>query len=128
MQEISLAEKSVSTEIFLKKPIKPLINIDKHLPVIGNPAGIENVRLEENPHIAKKVDYLVNDSDVKAQDAINELYNGKIEISNIIKVLSAGLLGLKAGRKLVPTRWAITAVDDGISKIMLEKIRSYSFL
>ena len=57
--------------------------------------------------------------------AIQELYKGKIEVSNIIKVLSAGLLGIKDNRKLVPTRWAITAVDDTLSKEMLKKIRYF---
>ncbi len=39
--------------------------------------------------------------------------------------MSAGLLGLKTKRKLVPTRWAITATDDTISKLLLEKIKYY---
>jgi len=125
MQEISMADKKVDTEIFLKKPPKFDINIDKHIPIIGNPAPLLNARLEENPHVPKKVEYLAGDTDIKAIQAINELYQANIQISNIIKVLSAGLLGLGIRRKLVPTRWAITATDDTISKLLLEKIRYY---
>jgi len=58
--------------------------------------------------------------------SIIELYSsGKIKTSNIIKILSAGLLGLKKNRKLVPTRWSVTATDDTLSKFLLNKIRYY---
>lgn len=124
MQEISLADKSVSIEVFLKKPFKIKLNIDKHLPIIGNPAPLKSIRLEENPHINKKVDYIASDTDNKATSSIKELY--KItQTSNIIKILSAGMLGLKKNRRLVPTRWAVTAIDDTLSKDLLKKIRFY---
>jgi len=125
MQEISLAYKSVSTEFFLKKPPKQTLEINKNLPIIGNPAPLEFARLEENPQVKPKVDYLVSDTDSKAANSIIELHKSNIEITNINKILSAGLLGLKTQRKLVPTRWAITAVDDTISKNLLKKIRYY---
>lgn len=128
MQEISLASKSVSTEFFLKKPAKVHVLIDKHVPLIGNPAPLKAIRLEENPHVERKVDYLVYDTDNKAASSIKELYKSQIQISNIIKILSAGMLGLKKNRKLVPTRWSVTCVDDTLSKYLLEKIRYYQEL
>lgn len=125
MQEISMAYKSVSTEFFLRKPPTMRLEINKHLPLIGNPAPLQYARLQENPKIKPKVDYLVSDTEAKAATAMKELYKANIQISNINKILSAGLLGLKTQRKLVPTRWSITAVDDTLSKFLLEKIRYY---
>jgi len=126
MQEISLADKSVSTEFFLKKPVKTSIDVDKSFPIIGNPAPLKAIRLEENPHVNRKVDYIVSDTDNKAASSIIELYKTKTtETSSIIKILSAGLLGLKKNRKLVPTRWSVTATDDTLSKFLLKKIRFY---
>ncbi len=125
MQEISLAYKHVDTEVFLKKPPKYNLNINSYTPIIGNPAPLKSARLEENPKVKRKVDYIVGDVDIKAVTAINELYKAKISVSGIIKVLSAGLLGTETRRKLVPSRWSITAVDDTISKVLLEKIRYY---
>ena len=125
MQEISMAYKSVSTEFFLKKAPSMKLEINKHLPLIGNPAPLQYARLQENPKIKPKVDYLVSDSDTKSVTAIKELYKSNIEITNINKILSAGLLGLKTQRRLVPTRWSITAVDDTIGKELLKKIRYY---
>jgi DNA repair protein NreA len=125
MQEVSMSYKSVSTEFFLKKPPAMKLEMHKHLPLIGNPAPLEHVRLEENPKIKPKVEYLVSDNEAKSATSIIELYKSQITNSNIIKILSAGLLGLKTQRRLVPTRWSITAVDDTISKALLKKIRYY---
>ncbi|MBU1136487.1 MAG: Nre family DNA repair protein [Nanoarchaeota archaeon] len=125
MQEISLADRKVDTEFILSKPVKKILNIEKSNPLITNSAQLKSARLQENPHVHKKVDYLTSDTNVKSSIAINELYNSKVNVSNIIKILSAGLLGKKTSRKLVPTRWAITATDDTLSKTLLEKIRYY---
>ncbi len=126
MQEIALSSKPVATEFKLKK--KPSVNfhLDLHMPIIGNPAPLERVRLEENPKVERKTDYVTSDYDLKANNAIRELYKSGTEVSNIIKVLAAGLLGLKMQRRLVPSRWATTATDDTLSKILLEKIRDYN--
>lgn len=128
MQEVSMAEKNTALEIVLKKPPRQNIDLDTHSTIIGNPAPLKYARLEENPKISKKVDYLTNDTDVKAALAITELYKSGTRVSNIIKILSAGLLGKQTTRKLVPTRWSITATDDTISKLLLSKIRYYSEL
>lgn len=125
MQEFGMADRPFSIEIFLKKTPRINFNFDQHVPIIGNPAPLKSIRMQENPHIPKKVEYLVNDIHVKANTAIHELYKSNTRVSNIIKILSAGLLGLKKNRKLVPTRWSITAVDDSISKLLLEKIKTY---
>lgn len=125
MQEIAMASRSVSSEFHLAKKPQLASLSDSHTAIIGNPAPLESIRLEENPHIEKKVDYLVSDIDAKATNAIQELYKSKIPVSNIIKILSAGLLGMKKNRKLVPTRWSVTATDDTITKHLMQKIKLY---
>src|SRR3989344_4119601 len=116
MQEVAMTHKSISTEFKLKKPFSPNPEKDSRVPLISNAAPVESVRLEENPAIHKKIDYLVSDTDSKSVTAMLEMEKSSIPTSNIIKILSAGLLGLKKNRKLVPTRWSITAVDDTLSK------------
>ena len=44
------------------------------------------------------------------------------------KILSVGVLGLKKNKKLVPTRWSITATDDTLGKKLLEQIRDYKWI
>lgn len=127
IQDLALSSKPLLTEFFLKR--KPIleINLDSVFRPIMNSAPIKRVVLEENPKIIKKVDYLTSDSDSLATTAIKELYSS-VNVDHIQKLLSVGLLGLKSSRKMVPTRWSITATDDVISKYLLEKIRYYSEL
>jgi len=124
-QELALSSKPVSAEFFLKNPPRLEFTPSKVFSIMANPALLEKINLEENPKVEKKVDTLTSDYDVSAQNALNELYNSKIKVSHLTKLLSAGLLGIKIQRKLVPTRWAITAVDDTLSKMLMQKIKYY---
>ena len=125
MQEIAMAYKPVSTEVFLKKNPSRHLEVNKYSPVITNLAPLENARLQENTKVKQKVDYLVGDTHVKSATAMNELHSSGIPTSNIQKILSAGLLGMQNNRRLVPTRWSITAVDDTLGKYLLKRIRYY---
>lgn len=128
MQEVAMTHKSVSTEFKLKKPVSKNPEQDSRTPIIPKAAPIESVKLQENAPVKKKIDYLVSDGDLKSAPALVELHKSGIENSSLIKILSAGLLGLTKNRKLVPTRWSITAVDDTLSKEKLERIRFYKEL
>ena len=66
------------------------------------------------------------DTDLKAQDAVLTLYNSGVEISKIQKCFSIGMLGQK--RKLVPTKWSITATDDIISGSLQDDVLNYSLI
>ena len=125
MKEVAMTHKSIATEFHLKKPITVNKEQDDRSPLIPKAADIEKAELQENAPVKPKVDYLVNDHETKSATAIQELHKANTQTSTIIKILSAGLLGLKKNRKLVPTKWAITAVDDTISKNKLEKIKQY---
>lgn len=128
MQEVAIASKPTNMEFKLEKKPSAKMQIDNRMPIIGNPAPLKSARFQENIKTEKKVDYLVNDTDVKATTAMKELYKASISVSSIIKILSAGLLGEKKNRKLVPTRWAITATDSSISNEMIDKIRYYPII
>ncbi|MBI3334357.1 hypothetical protein HYZ97_02630 [Candidatus Pacearchaeota archaeon] len=128
MQEVAMTHKSIAAEYKLKKPIQKNHEHDFKVPLISHAAEVKSVELQENPCVKPKVEYLVNDTEVKSKDALLELENSGLETSNMIKLLSAGLLGLKANRKLVPTRWSITAIDDMLSKEKLKEIKSYKEL
>ncbi|MFH1290039.1 MAG: hypothetical protein ABIH92_01385 [Nanoarchaeota archaeon] len=128
MQEVAMTYKSVGTEFKLKKPVSKHWEKETRAPIIPRAAPIEKVRLEENAPVKKKIDYLVSDGEVKSAPALVELHKSNIQNSSLVKILSAGLLGLTKNRKLVPTRWSITAVDDTISKEKLQRIRYYQEL
>ncbi len=128
MQEVALASKPLDASFHLKKKPQIKIELDKHVAMIGNPAPLKQVSIDSNIRVEKKVDYLVNDTDVKSAQSIFELYDHGIQVSQVIKLLTAGLLGLRFQRKLVPTRWAVTATDTLVSKELLKKVRYYNQL
>lgn len=125
MQEIALSSKPLSIEFFLKKPPTFDFTPSKVFSIMTNSAPIEKINIEENVKVERKVDSLVSDSDVTAQKALIELYNSNVPNTHLSKLLSSGLLGVKPQRKLVPTRWAITAVDDMLSKNLVQQIKYY---
>tara|TARA_Y100000310_G_scaffold341480_1_gene440748 strand:+ start:2566 stop:3747 length:1182 start_codon:yes stop_codon:yes gene_type:complete len=122
-QEIALTHKSTETLFKLEKPIAKNKEQDSRTPLISRASTLKSAKITENTSVLKKVDYLTSDVHVKSAQAMQELDQSKVQTTNIIKILSAGLLGLKKNRKLVPTRWSITATDDTLSKAKLKKIR-----
>lgn len=129
MQQVSMAKKSFDMEFHLKKKPAVRMEMDRVASPIGNAAPLKQVLITENPKISRRVDYVVSDNDMKAVDAVMDLYSqGETDISNLIRLLSAGLLGLKPQRKLTPSRWAITAVDSMISGELTGRIKKYPWI
>lgn len=125
VQEIAMVKKPADIEVQLQK--RPTFNMrfDAWAAPVGSPAPLEAVKLTENPVIEHKVDYLVSDTDLKAQDAVGRLYDYGLPVSRIQKMFSAGLLGVRFQRKFVPTRWGITAVDDILGRRLVQRVKDH---
>ena len=65
------------------------------------------------------------DTDLKAVEAVRNLYKEGVLISKIQKAFSVGAFGIERNRRLVPTRWSITAVDDTLGKQLLKVTKTY---
>jgi len=125
-QELALSQKPIDTEAWFFKAPKQELKFDSVLTPMG-PAGlVKNFELAENPVVPRKVDYLVYDTDALAKDAVLELYKDDISAEQITRLLSIGLLGKE--RKIVPTRWSITAVDDMAGKELTDKIKDFPWI
>ena len=121
LQEALLSRKSVEVEAKFKNIPKGFrISLD-HQP-FGPSAFIEDFKIYPSS-TDFKIEKVFYDFDLKANEAIFWLYQNKVQISKIQQALSIGMLGIK--RKLVPTRWSITAVDDTIGKFLLEKVKAF---
>jgi hypothetical protein len=68
------------------------------------------------------VDEVVEEG-MKAGQAMHELAATGVDEHYLTRLLTAGLLGKPSARKLVPTRWGITAVDDTLAKMHMNEIR-----
>ncbi len=125
-QELALSRKPVDTEAWFYKIPKQELNFDTILMPMGPSGLVKNFELAENPKVPRKVDYLVYDTDSLAKDAITELLKNDVKTEHITRLFSIGLLGKE--RKIVPTRWSITAVDDMAGKELLGHIKDFSLI
>lgn len=122
-QELALSCRPVDAEARFEKPLKAGGTFDGLLTPMGPSGRMEKFDITENPRVPGKVDYLTYDTDALAKDAALELHEAKIGTEHITRLLSIGLLGRE--RKLVPTRWAITATDDMVGKDLADRALDY---
>ncbi|MFH1174941.1 MAG: hypothetical protein V1725_07445 [archaeon] len=123
--ELSLAAKPVDVEVHLAKKPDFTMTFGKDIIPYGPSVQLVHARITENPKIPEKVQRLVDDTDVKAAEALTSLSKKGFDQHYLTKVFSVGNLGMPLQRKLVPTRWSITAVDDTLGKDDLNKIRQF---
>jgi len=126
-QELVLSSKPVDVEIELKKNINVGRNKDKIITPLGMNAQLKKARITENVKIDRHVDKVIND-EIKSTKGLEYLYKNKFSEYVLSKILSVGVLGLKKDKKLVPTRWSITATDDTLGKHLLKNIREYKWI
>ncbi|MFA6328308.1 MAG: hypothetical protein WCY41_02600 [Candidatus Micrarchaeia archaeon] len=121
-QSAVMSIKPVDAEAhFSRDPVFSLEMDDVTHPM-GASAPIEKFKVADNPSVPKKVDSLANDSTL-ANDAIVELLLSGFDVHYLSKLLTAGVLGRKENKKMVPTKWAITATDDMAAKHMMDSVR-----
>ena len=131
LQELAMASKSVESEAtFEKKPtvqIEPEKNIglDIESAPFGPVAPLKTFKTSSFLSVDQRLENAYYDKDLRASEAVVELYKKGLEISRIHRVLSLGMLGLRKARRLVPTRWSISATDDIISSSLIKDIDVY---
>lgn len=124
-QEVGMASKPVDVEINLEKRPFFRLTTDAVSAPMGPSASLKNMSITSNPKVHTKVDKVVSDTDLLANPGLIYLYKSGFDENFLSKLLSVGVLGKKLGRKLVPTRWSITAVDDALCKSLLNDVRNY---
>ena len=123
-RELALAIKPVDIELLLKKKPHGSIFLDDDVQPFGPSAPIKDLRLG-NTKWDHQIEKAYSDTDLKAVPAVLELYNKGVLVTKIQRALSVGAFGIEKNRRLVPTRWSITAVDDIISKDLMNKVRTF---
>ncbi len=121
-REIAMARKPVEVEVSLDKQPQSSISGGRVKPVSAS-GDIEKFILGENPSVERKLEDAFYDTDWKAESAVRELYTKGVDNYKLQQALSAGMLGEVENRKLVPTRWSITASDDMISQRLRERVK-----
>jgi DNA repair protein NreA len=121
-QSAVMSIKPVDVEArFSRDPVFSL-ELDDVAHPMGASAPIERFKVADNVSVPKKVDSMANDN-VLANEAIVELLLSGFDVHYLSKLLTAGVLGKGENKKMVPTKWAITATDDMAAKHMMGSVR-----
>ncbi len=122
-QEAAMSSSPVDLELnFLRKPDLRVELHAVHQPM-GPSAPLKKLRLADNARIPGKLDELIEEK-VSASRAVVELLRSGFDEHYLTRLLTAGVLGRPERKRLVPTRWGISAVDDMLAKEHMEKIRT----
>ena len=125
LQEMTMSKKPTDSDLIFQKTTSSKISLDGESPPFGPIGEIKSAKFSGS-HALHNIEKVFYDRDLKSQDAILQLYNSGIDVSKIQKCLSMGMLGKK--RKLVPTKWSITATDDTLSKSLLGDVLEFNLI
>ncbi len=120
-----LSSQPVDVRMVLEKRPRPIITLNEHEPPQGPRAPLYQLRVLGEPRIPRPLEKAYYDTDMPAAEAVVYLYESGVPVSHVQKALSIGALGVKGQRRLVPTRWSITAVDSMLSRYLLKSVKEY---
>ncbi len=121
LQDIALSKQSLYAHAEFEKVPRGVTFSEDHQP-FGPSAALKTIETEQGKwqHDLEKAYY---DTDLLASRAVIELAQKEVPFTNIQKALSVGSFGKEQNRKLVPTRWSITAADDILGKHAMTDVR-----
>ncbi|HIG99194.1 MAG TPA: hypothetical protein HA258_01320 [Thermoplasmata archaeon] len=126
-RELALSKNAVFADaVFEKKPYGKIAFYDEVQPH-GPSAPLRTLDIT-NPKYEQHIEKAYYDIDLKARDAILDIYKNGVLISKIQRAFSVGAFGIKKNRRFVPTRWSITAVDSTLGAELMKKTKTYPFI
>jgi len=123
-RELALMNNSVETALKLSGRPRHTLVLGSQIQPMGPSARVERMRVG-NGRVNRSIERAYYDSDLRAVEAVKEIYDDGIPVSKIQRGFSMGLFGVRDQRRLVPTRWSITAVDSLLSKEMIHRIKYF---
>jgi DNA repair protein NreA len=124
LQESVLSTAPVDFEVRFKNVPKLNLSFSSMLAPMGPSGEMENMRVASAAKIPRKVDSVVNEG-LKVAEAMPELVKSGFDYYYLQKLLCSGLLGREAEKKVVSTRWSITATDLLLANQFLKEVREF---
>lgn len=122
LQEIAMMSKSVEAELSLAKKPKRVLDLREDSQPFGPIAPLRTFRIG-NSSVDRRIEKSYYDKDLKADEAVNQLFRQGVLVTRIQRAFSVGMFGRLKGRKLVPTKWSITAVDGNLGLRLIERVK-----
>lgn len=122
LHDLALSSSSVEVDAKFKKKPRMAVTVSEETQPFGPSAMIQDLKIAPSSG-ERRLEAVYYDGDQLAANGIVELYGKGVQVSRIQRTLSLGMLGIQDQRKIVPTRWSITAVDDTLSKNLLVSVK-----
>lgn len=123
IQESALSSLPVDVELRISGEVRARPGFGVRASPHGPSARVEGVKVVGNVSAPRRLERVVGDLDVSAGEAVVELFDWGVDEYYLSRVFSAGLLGRRVERRLVPTEWSITAIDDILGKALIRRVR-----
>jgi DNA repair protein NreA len=122
-RELALGTSPAEVEVgFARKPQGRVV-LDDNVQPFGPSAPLR--RLDVGTlKVDARLDRATSDTDLRAKEAVLDLFGRGLPVSKIQRAFSVGAFGIEKNRRFVPTRWSITAVDDTIGKDLREAVKT----
>lgn len=124
LQELAMGIHPADSQVTFTKRPRKILTLSEETQPFGPSAPLKSFRTT-HVSVDKRIEKAYYDRDLKAADAFWELYSEGVLVTRIQRALSIGMFGVGQRRKLVPTRWSITAVDSGLSLRLVDEIKQY---
>jgi len=112
-RDMTLCDGSVEAEVTFRKRPQAAFRLDADVQPMGPSALVERFQLG-TMHGHRQLERAYEDRDLKAAPAVVDLYGHGVTLTKITRAFSMGCFGLGQNRRMVPTRWSITAVDSTV--------------
>jgi len=124
LQELAMGVEPADSEARLTRVPKRVITLSEDSQPFGPSAPLKSFKVSD-VKVDQRIEKAFYDRDLKASEAIVDLYDEGVLVTRIQRAFSLGMFGSAKRRKLVPTRWSITAVDSNLSLELIDRIKQH---
>ncbi len=127
LQDVAMMTKPVDTELVLARPPRKILDLREDSQPFGPTAPLTSFHAG-NTSVDNRIEKAFYDGDLPADDAVLQLYRNGVLVTRIQRAFSLGMFGESKRRKLVPTRWSITAVDSNLSLKLMSRVKRHPLI
>src|SRR5712664_1442310 len=127
LQDVAMMTRPVDAELILLRPPRKILDLREDSQPFGPIAPLASFQTGHST-ADNRIQKAFYDGDLPADDAVLQLYRNGVLVTRIQRAFSLGMFGENKRRRLVPTRWSITAVDSNLSLRLMTRVRQHPLI
>src|SRR2546422_6828812 len=126
-RELALGTFPADVEVGFERKPRGRVVLDDNVQPFGPSAPLRRLDIG-TLQIDRNLDRASSDTDLRAKEAVLDVYGRGLPVSKIQRAFSVGAFGIEKNRRFVRTSWSITAVDDTIGKDLRETVKTFPLI